>query len=144
MKKGLSGRLALDTSVLIELMFASPAGLKLKEALKDAVIEAYTTELNIAELKYILCRKIGLTESTERVNKLLASGYVSIEDTMPLVDAASKYKCERTISLADCFCLALAHKTSCNTLFARREKELIKEMKKKTFNVKILFLEDYT
>jgi hypothetical protein len=133
----------LDTSTLIELVFSTSTGLKLKEALKDGLVEAYTTELSIAELRYILCRRLGLIQSNERVDKLLASGYITIEDTTPLILDASKYKCERAISLADCFCLALAHKSLYSTLFARRESDLVKEMQRKPFDVEILFLEDY-
>jgi len=135
--------LALDTSALIELTFSTPAGLKLKEALKNGLVEAHTTELSIAELRYILCRRLGQTESNERIDKLLASGYISIEDTGSLIKDASKYKCERAISLADCFCLALARKSFSKALFAKKEKDLIKEMRKKPFNIEILFLEDY-
>jgi hypothetical protein len=36
-------------------MFLTPAGSKLKEALKGGLVEAYTTELSITELRYILC-----------------------------------------------------------------------------------------
>jgi predicted nucleic acid-binding protein len=143
MKRDLSGKLALDTGVLIELLFSTPTGLKLKEALKAGLVEAYITEFSIVELRYILCRRLGLIESDERVDKLLASGYISIEDTLHLIKDASRYKCERAISLADCFCLALAHKSSCSALFPRREKDLVKEMQRKPFDVEILFLEDY-
>lgn len=143
MKKGLSGRLALDTSALIELIFASAGGLRLKEALKGGLVEGYTTEISITELRYILCRRLGLAESNERTDKLLASGYISIEDTLPIIKDTSRYKCERAISLADCFCLALTHKTACCALFAKREKDLITEMQKKPFDVEILFLKDY-
>lgn len=143
MKKGLSGRLALDTSALIDLTFLTPAGFKLKEALKGGLVEAYTTELSIAELRYILCRRLGLIESNERADKLLASGYISVEDTHLLINDASRYKCERAISLADCFCLALARKSFCRALFAKEEKDLVREMQRKPFDVEILFLEDY-
>jgi len=143
MKKDLSGRLALDTSALIDLVFSTTTGLKLKRALKDGSVEAYTTEIHIAELRYILCRKIGLMGSNEKVDKLLASGYITVEDILPLILDASKYKCERAISLADCFCLALAHKYFYSAVFARREKDLVTEMQKKLFDVGILFLEDY-
>jgi len=34
MRKGLVGSLALDTSSLLELLFSTPHGIKLKEALK--------------------------------------------------------------------------------------------------------------
>lgn len=143
MRRGLSGRLALDASTLIELIFSTLAGLKLKEAMRDGLIEAHTTELSIAELRYVLCRKLGLKESDGRVSKLLASGYIIVEDTPPLIMGASKYKCERAISLADCFCLALAHELFCGALFARRENDLVREMQKKPFDVEILFLEDF-
>lgn len=143
MKIDLSGRLALDTSALIELTFSTSMGLKLKEAMKSGLVEARTTELNITELRYILCRMLGLDESNDRADKLLASGYITVEDTSPLILDASKYKCERAISLADCFCLALAHKSFCSALFARREKDLVKEIQRKPFDTEILFLEDY-
>ena len=143
MKGDLSGKLALDASALIELVFSTPTGLKLRKALEKEVVEAYTSELGIAELRYVLCRRLGWTESENRVDKLLASGYVRVEGMSLLIKEASKYKCERAISLADCFCLALARKNSCKSLFARREVDLTKEMQKKTFDVEILFLEDY-
>ena len=142
MRKGLSGRLALDTSALIELILSTPIGLSLKEALKDGEVEVCTSELSIAELRYVLCRRLGLEESNARLDSLMASGYITVEDMAPLIPAASKYKCERAISLADCFCLALAHKSSCKATFAKREKELVMEMQKKPFDVEVFFLEE--
>ena len=143
MKGDLSGQYALDTSALIELMFSTTPGLKLKEAMKDTSVEASTTEIHIAELRYILCRRLGPVNSNECVDKLLASGYVAVEETSSLILEASKIKCERAISLADCFCLALAKKLFCRALFARREIDLAKEMKKKPFEIETRFLEDY-
>jgi len=78
MKRDLSGRLALDTSALIEVIFSTPAAFKLKEILKGGLVEAHTTKFNIAEMRCILCRRVGLAESNERVGKLLASGYISV------------------------------------------------------------------
>jgi len=143
MKNDLSGRLALDTSAMIDLLFSTPAGLKLKEGLKEGVIEVHTTELHIAELRYILCRRLGLMESNEKVDRLLASGYIIVENMTLLVSDASKYKCERAISLADCFCLALARRYFYSAVFVRREKDLVTEIQKKPFDVAILFLEDH-
>jgi predicted nucleic acid-binding protein len=142
MSQGLKGKLALDTSALIELVYAEAAGLKLKKALASDIVEAWTTELAIAELKYVLCRELGWVQSNERVSKLLSSGYINLENTAPLIDAASKIKCQRAISLPDCFTLALAHKISGNALFARKEEDLTKEMQRKKFDATILFLED--
>lgn len=143
MKRGLSGRLVLDGSALVDAVFSSPSGVRLVEVLEKELVIAYTTELGIAELRYVVCRKLGLKESKERVDKLLASGYVQVEDVSGLIEDTARLKCERAISLADCFCLALARKNGCGALFARRESDLIKEMRKKPFDVEVLFLEDY-
>ena len=79
--KDLKGKLAIDTSALIELMYCDILGQKLKKALETEMVEAYTTELAITELRYVLCRKLGWQQSKERVNKLLASGYFTVEGT---------------------------------------------------------------
>jgi len=141
-KLDLKGKLAIDTSALIELVYCDAPGQKLKEALKSDLVEAWATELAIAELRYILCRKLGWRESSEKVNKLLASGYIKVEDTLKLINEASKIKCRRAISLPDCFTLALAHEITGNALFARKEQDLTAEMQRKPFDVRILFLED--
>lgn len=143
MKKDLSGRLVLDTSALIELVLSTTSGLKLREALKAESIETSTTTLNITELRYVLCRKLGSQKANDIVDKLLASGYITVEDISPLMLEASMHKCSRAISLCDCFTLALADKSSSAATFARKEKELITEMQKKPFDLKIIFLEDY-
>lgn len=142
MKTDLKGKLAIDTSALIELVYGHALGLKLKEALKRNLVDAWTTELAIAELRYILCRKLGWRESSEKVNKLLASGYIKVEDTLKLTNEASKIKCRRAISLPDCFTLALANEIAGNALFVRKEQDLTSEIQRKTFEVNILFLED--
>jgi len=141
-KLDLKGKLAIDTSALIELTYCDAPGQKLKESLKSDLVEAWTTELAIAELRYILCRKLGWRESSEKVNKLLASGYIKVEDTLKLINEASKIKCRRAISLPDCFTLALTHEITGNALFARKEQDLTAEMQRKPFDVRILFLED--
>ena len=142
MMKDLKGKLAIDTSALIELIYCDSLGQKLKKALQNNLVEAYTTELAITELQYILCRKLGWQQSKERVDKLLASGYFIVENTSQLIDEAAKIKCQRSISLPDCFILALAHKIAGNALFARQEQELANEIAKKSFGITLLFLEE--
>ena len=140
--KDLKGKLAIDTSALIELIFCDSLGQKLKKALETDMVEAYTTELAITELRYVLCRKFGWQHSKERVNKLLASGYFTVEGTSQLINEAAKIKCQRAISLPDCFILALANKIAGDALFARKEQELADEMGKKSFGITLLFLEE--
>ena len=136
--KDLKGKLAIDTSALIELIYCDILGQKLKKALETDMVEAYTTELTITELRYVLCRKLGWQQSKERVNKLLDSGYFKVEVTSQLINEAAKIKCQRAISLPDCFILALAHKIAGNALFARQEQELTDEMEKKSFGITFL------
>jgi predicted nucleic acid-binding protein len=61
--KDLKGKLAIDTSALIELIYCDSLGQKLKKALETDTVEAYTTELAITELRYVLCRKLGWQQS---------------------------------------------------------------------------------
>ena len=141
-RQDLKGKLAVDASALIELVYCEALGQKLKQALENDLVEAWTTELALTELRYILCRKIGWSESSKRVNKLLASGYFKVEDTMKLMNEAAKLKCGRAVSLPDCFTIALAQEISGNALFARKEQDLTTKMQRKPFDINVLFLED--
>ncbi len=141
-RQDLKGKLAVDTSALIELIYCEAPGQKLKQALEKEAVEAWTTELAVTELWYILCRKLGWAESSRRVSKLLESGYFKIENTRKLVKAAAKLKCCRAISLSDCFAIALARKIGGAALFARTEQDLAMEMQREPFEITILFLEN--
>jgi predicted nucleic acid-binding protein len=141
-RQDLRGKLAVDASALIELIFCEAPGQKLKQALEREQIEAWTTELAITELRYILCRKLGWDESSRRVNKLLESGYFKIVNTSELVEVAAKLKCCRAISLPDCFTIVLAEKIGGGVLFARTEQDLTGEMHREPFKVAVFFLEN--
>ena len=115
----------------------------MRDAMLEETVYANTHELAIAELRYILCRDIGKEKAKTRVEKLLASGYLLVEDLSELIETAADYKCKRAISLPDCFTLSLGKKRSMPILFAERERELTAEMERRPFNLEILFLEDY-
>ena len=142
MKRELKGAYATDTGTLIELVYGTPLGERLRDAILDETIETVTHELAIAELRYILCRGIGNEKAKTRVEKLLASGYIVVEDISELIETAADYKCERAISLPDCFTISLGKERSMPVLFAGREKELTEEMERKPFDLEILFLEE--
>jgi len=55
----LSGYLALDTSVIIEMPLSSELGKAVTEALIADQAEGYTSEVNLAEAEYVLCRRLG-------------------------------------------------------------------------------------
>jgi predicted nucleic acid-binding protein len=117
-------------------------GVWFKDLLKSGTVEAYVTELAVAELRYVVCRSHGWAVSKQRADEMLASGYIHVEDASFLVEDAARLKCERALSLADCFCLALARRFACKALFARREDELVKEMRKEPLGVDVVFLEE--
>jgi len=106
------------------------------------MVDAFITELTITELRYILCRKLVWQQSSEKVNKLLASGCFTIEETSRLINEAAKVKSKRAISLPGCFTLAPAQKISGGAIFSRKEQEAKAEMQKKPFDVNLLFLEE--
>jgi hypothetical protein len=68
--------------------------------------------VNIAETEYVLCRKVGHSSARMRVDALIGSGYLAIEDDVSIQRAASEVKCSRALSLADCYTLAVAEATS--------------------------------
>ena len=143
MRNELSGVLAVNASVLIDLILLSERGKVFLEALLNETVVPYTTEYAIMETKYIICRKFGWEKATEKVNKILNSGYFNVVKTEEIGDIASKYKCMHSVSLPDALVLSLAEYLGCSALFSRREKEIITEIKKNRLNVKVLFLEDY-
>lgn len=134
--------MVFDTSTLLELIYSTERGRKLKEALKSERVLGNTTEVNIAEVRYVLCRRVGGEESKRIVDALISSGYITLHEISRLVDYASQYKCRRSLSLVDCFTLALAKKMDAPVVFARKEEELLREMSREKFDVEILFLED--
>ena len=66
-----------------------------------------------------------------------------MEDVSVLIASAADIKCERALSLPDCFTLSLARRLSVPCLFAGRERELQAETERRAFEVEIAYLEDY-
>ncbi len=60
-----------------------------------------------------------------------------------ILHEVARMKCERAIALGDCHTLAAAAKLNGTALFARAEEDLVKEMKRKPFSVKLMFLESH-
>ncbi len=54
---------------------------------------------------------------------------------------AGKYKCERAISLSDCFTMAVSKSMGFPALF-KEEEEISQEINKKAFDIDLYFLED--
>ncbi len=131
---------SLDGGVLIALALGEEVARKLAEEITWGEVDAYTHELALTEMLYILCRKAGWATALEKKSQLAKSGLIHVIPTETLMEEAAKLKCERTLSLADCFTIALAKIFRCKALFVKPEKELEKEIKKKPLDVKVEYL----
>jgi len=134
-------RVACDASVLIDLLVSGSANPLFGEIIANAV-EPCTTELAITEAQYILCRKLGAATAETKIDNLLASHAYEIFCISSLRPLASKIKCLRAISLADCFTIALASIHGIPALFATRETEIDQELEKSPFPSNIYFLDE--
>lgn len=142
MRSGLEGDTVLDTGVLVELVAGTKLGRKIAALLKDELARFFTTELNIAELRYVICRKAGWEKSREIVDSLLRSGYIKAIWSDEISKRAAALKCKRALSLPDCFTIAAGEVLGAKVMFARREKELEAELQKEPFNATLIFAED--
>ena len=97
----------------------------------------------IAELFYILCRRRGEKFALEAVDLLLRTGYIDVASSSRLDIEAGRFKCERGVSLADCYVFALAKILGGAAVFARREEDVRREMAERKFDVDVIFLEDF-
>jgi predicted nucleic acid-binding protein len=138
----LSGWLALDGSAIIEMLLSSDLGSAVEEALIADSAEGHSSEVNLAEAEYVLCRKVGAKTAKSKLDNLRDSNYVLIVDTEQASRIAAEIKCGRALALADCYTLATAKLTGSKAVFAFRETELEREMKRRPYDVELVFLED--
>lgn len=137
-------RISIDSGVILAYFL----GERLGELVRSQIFASKSrtvlcNRLCLSELYYVLCRRRGEAFARESANKFLKGQYASVIASDELDMAAGAFKCERAISLADCYVLGLAELEGAAALFGRRESELEKEAKKKAFAVPVQFLEDY-
>jgi len=139
----LRGNTSLDTSALIEYLTGTKAGETIKKYFQTLKPEETTncSILTISEIFYILCRLEDSTFAENKVNDMLKSQILQVHNTTELAIQTGKIKCKRAISLADCSCIATAKLANAKAVFARKEKELVREMERKPFDVEITFLQ---
>lgn len=100
---------------------------------KNVIISPVT----LTEIFYVLCRQKGEKSAKESVELIKKS--VKIELEFNIRELAGKYKCERALSLADCYVLATAKLNSAIAVF-KKEQELEDELSKKSFDISIVLL----
>lgn len=139
-KKDLQFKFVVDTAPLIDyLCDVGVADMLQKEVIdNENVSHVIISPITLTEIFYVLCRQKGETFAKEKVKIL--NDAVKIEMEFRIRGLAGKYKCERNISLADCYVLATAKINSATAIF-KKEKELTIEMEKKEFDIPLRFFE---
>ncbi|MDG6996452.1 MAG: PIN domain-containing protein [Nitrososphaerota archaeon] len=135
-----SGNIVFDTGALLEIVSGSELGAYAKRLLQSGAVLAFTSELNVGELLYLICRKVGEKKSEETVKNLTQSGYVRVSPVSSFVKEAGRIKCVRSIAFADCFALAMGESMRVPVLFASPESELVREIKREPFKTEVMFL----
>jgi hypothetical protein len=140
----LRGNTALDSSALIEYLTGTPLGNILREYFRSLSPDQTVTSsiFTLAETFYVLCRKKGEAFANQTIAEILSSHIVDVLNSLELAVDTGKLKCERAISLADCSCLVTAKYAKAKAVFAFKENELLREMKRKSLGVEVVFLED--
>ena len=134
------GQLAFDSGVIVEMLNGTELGSLLTASILVSGRTAYTTSVNLAEAEYILCRKIGQPRARKKVEDLVASGCLYVKEEPRIHSIAAILKCERAISLPDCYTFAVAEMTSSRPVFVFQEKEILMEIERKPFPIAPVFL----
>lgn len=132
--------IALDGGVLIALATGDEISNSIKDRMRRNEVRAITHELALTEMTYMLCRNLGWDKAAAKLEYLINSGFISIDETSELIKDAAMLKCERSLALPDCFTLALAKRHRCKALFVKMEEELRKELSRKSIGVDVSFL----
>lgn len=107
----MSATCVLDSWALIAYFLGDPAGRDVKELLEKAAHSdryLHMTEVNYAEVKYIVIRKAGI-QSWQEITRILLVLPVEFHPvTRELSDIAGDFKSKHSMSLADAFAAALA------------------------------------
>ncbi len=142
MRRELRGDTVFNTGIFVEILAGTYLGRRLMETMLEEKVNALTTELNIAELSYLACRKAGWEKGRRIVQRIISSGYVRVLKIDSITDRAIKVKCKRSISFVDCFTIAAGEVLGADVIFARREEEMERELARKPFKVRLIFAED--
>ena len=79
-----SESLVFDTGVLVEHTKGTGRARRLNQRLKEGTLAAHTTDLNLFELSYLICREVGWQRASSVVGALRESGYLAVHDVQPI------------------------------------------------------------
>lgn len=140
--RDLKGHVALDSSVLIEMAYATSLAEFVRASVESGQAFASTSKIALTELFYVICRRLGSAVAAKKVASLIESRYVAVLEPSDLHILAGEVKCERAISLEDSYVIALAKSIKGKAVFARREEDILKEIERKSFEMEVVFVED--
>ncbi|BBG23304.1 tRNA(fMet)-specific endonuclease VapC [Sulfuracidifex tepidarius] len=115
--------MVFDSGVTIDMLSGSDEGKKVENYIEDNLDEVIINELNVEEIKYVVCKKSNEKRAEEVENMLKTSGYFTIFPFSSIRGEVYKIKCKYPISLADASSVATAKISGLPVLF-RREKEI--------------------
>ena len=139
----LPGELSIDSGIVLAYYLGEKLGALVRtEIFESEGKSLYHSRVCIAEFFYVLCRRRGQKIAADYTRSYLSAGYSALADSELVDMTAGTYKCERAISLADCYVIAVAKLQEASALFARHQTDLDREIKRKPFDVPILFIED--
>lgn len=141
----LRGNATLDTGVIVEYMMGTEIGGVIKEYFETLRPEekVYCSLYAVSEIFYVLCRLKGLAYALEKVNAMLSSQVIEVDNSEGMALETGRLRCERAISIGDCSCIATAKVTASRAVFVQRERELVNEMARKPFDTEILFIAEH-
>jgi predicted nucleic acid-binding protein len=122
----------LDSFALVAYFRGEPAGVAVKELLQKASRvdkHLHMTEVNYAEVKYMVIRKDGVQRWEEIARDLPTLPIEFHPADRGLADAAADFKARHKLSLADAFAAALARRLKADLVtgdpeFKALEKEI--------------------
>ena len=124
----------LDSFALITYFRDEAGADKVETLLHNAAIRhepLHMTEVNYAEVQYIIIRKNGVAGWESVADHLVSLPITFHPVTRELADTAARLKAAHRISLADAFAAALAKHRNCDLVTGDREFKLVEgELKK--------------
>ena len=136
--------LSIDSGVVLAYLLGEESGQIARDEILSREKGVYVSRVAVSELFYVLCRRRGERYAREVVEVLLAGGRPAVASSDEVDIEAGRYKCGRSVSLADCYVLAVAKVLKAAAVFGKREDDLARELRRKPFDVDVVFLEDLT
>ncbi|MBB5254335.1 type II toxin-antitoxin system VapC family toxin [Sulfurisphaera ohwakuensis] len=115
--------MVFDSGVVIDILLGSNEGKKIEKFVEENLDEIVINELNLEEIKYIICRKNNIEKVEEVEVFLKSSGYFNVFPFTNVRGEIYRLKCKYPISLADASSIATAKILGIPVMF-KREKEI--------------------